>query len=573
MNSFKYILFVLVSALLVLSCQKRIEEEQFKESTVEMNLSSVFVPESRLPLFANISDYNLLDNKPDTKVVEKIFALDELLDKKRAKTIELKQQVFTQIPFLNNDNCFLASIQEESNPDISQATAVKKYYIEMTCPSGTYQYVVTLITSARYADGHRCFDFLNRPNYTGAILYSKLDGRLFLARTYLEGKIMGAKLLFKSDAISNNELDVQYINLFKNVHRTKSDEEDGGWIDESICIGHRSGGVDTTDWNYDDWQDDYIDTDDTTTDNDGGDGGGGGNGDGNNWSWPPECEYTVSLSCNVPDMVGMDGSGSYTSGTIAFIGYHLTHFVYDCAFQYWTGAFQEEKSAVFLYPVTQDVVSTAYFDDNPPCRDSTKNLMNPLKEMRIAATQSGSYLNGTFKAFRGYNEDGSPRYHWGVDFYALVGTPIYSVYTGIIRTIEDNHKDEYEMGSYGNIVVIEYEFPDYDKSVFLQYSHLNYGNPVAINPRTGEPFKVGDTVYQGDLFAYTGKTGNAWKDKDVPNKHLDLSAGYTLNWRGMIPKKQQIDPMPFINGTINMVELNLHQKDYAYSFINNQKCD
>lgn len=109
--------------------------------------------------------------------------------------------------------------------------------------------------------------------------------------------------------------------------------------------------------------------------------------------------------------------------------------------------------------------------------------------------------------------------------------------------------------------------------MYLQYSHLNYGTPVAVNPRTGELFKVGDVVYQGDLFAYTGKTGNAWKDEDVPNKHLDLTAGFTLDVMGKIKKHTQIDPVPFINGTINMNELTTHPKVYEYSIINIQHCD
>ena len=566
-------LVAFASVFLMGSCAKQNSELQEITANKE-DLSSILVPESRLSLFADISRYNLLENNPETKVSQETYSLESLLDFEQSKTMTIKEQTFTQIPFRQNRENILASIQDETEPDLTQASVVKKYYVEMQCPDGVYRYVTTLVTSAGYSNGYRDFDFLYRPNYTGAVLYSSLQGEIIEVRTYLEGRILKAKIFAANSNIPQKGVDLQYINLFKRALSTKSGAEDDGWDDEieaSICIGHRPDGGDTTDNNWDDWINHYEDTDDDSTDNEDNGGGGGGN---DNWSWPPEGEFSISLSCNVPEMIQMEGNGNYCSDTYAFIGYHLTQYVYDTEFQYWTGDFQKHKTATFLYKVTQDVVSTAYFDDNPPCRDSTNNKMNPLKEMRIAATKSGSYLNGTYMALRGNDKKGKPVYHRGMDFFAEIGTPIYSMYTGVIKTIEDSHKDKNEDNSFGNIVVIEHELSGYDRSVYLQYSHLNYGTPVAVNPRTGDPFKVGDVVYQGDLFAYTGKTGNAWDDGVVPNKHLDLMASYSLNINGKIDRSTQlIDPLQLLNGTFDIEGLKTDFFNSSKAILLNQKCD
>lgn len=66
---------------------------------------------------------------------------------------------------------------------------------------------------------------------------------------------------------------------------------------------------------------------------------------------------------------------------------------------------------------------------------------------------------------------------------------------------------------------------------------------TVINPRTGERFKNGDVVYQGDLIGYAGRTGNAY---NVPNYHLHLGVKYNGVY---------VDPVGFINGTINLSTL------------------
>lgn len=99
------------------------------------------------------------------------------------------------------------------------------------------------------------------------------------------------------------------------------------------------------------------------------------------------------------------------------------------------------------------------------------------------------------------------------------------------------------------------------------YSHLQAGTPIAINPRTNKPFKEGDEVFEGDLIAYSGKTGNAFNDVSVPNKHVHLGIG--TDWQTDHRKTNWIDPLPFLNGTIDVDPENKKSSEEFY----NIKCD
>lgn len=68
--------------------------------------------------------------------------------------------------------------------------------------------------------------------------------------------------------------------------------------------------------------------------------------------------------------------------------------------------------------------------------------------------------------------------------------------------------------------------------------HLQADNPVAINPRTGVPFKPGDNLFRGEIIGYTGRTGNAY---NVPYKHLHL---------GVKRNGYYVDPADYINGEL-----------------------
>lgn len=98
--------------------------------------------------------------------------------------------------------------------------------------------------------------------------------------------------------------------------------------------------------------------------------------------------------------------------------------------------------------------------------------------------------------------------HFGVDFAATIGTPIYAVASGIVITASDQ-------GDFGLMV------------------EINHGNGVITRYAHSSELMVaeGDLVRSGDLIALVGSTGRS----TGPHLHFEV----TVNGR-------RVDPMPFI---------------------------
>ena len=154
--------------------------------------------------------------------------------------------------------------------------------------------------------------------------------------------------------------------------------------------------------------------------------------------------------------------------------------------------------------------------------------------MKVAATKSGRHKNGLFGDYRG-------RQHDGIDLKANVGMPCFSLYNGVVVAVNETYEDRYYAHSYGNRIVIKSHVNG--KDIDIWYTHLQSGNAININPRTLKKFKVGDYVFRGELIGYTGRSGNAYDDEDVPNKHLHLGIKIEETW---------VDPILYLNGEIDL---------------------
>lgn len=150
-----------------------------------------------------------------------------------------------------------------------------------------------------------------------------------------------------------------------------------------------------------------------------------------------------------------------------------------------------------------------------------------------------------------------PANHNGLDLYVEPGTPIYSMFDGVVNsqiyvTQQPMRSDDFQTNNKyppgykgdkdgsGNRIYIDSEVNG--EAISVGYWHLLVDTPVAINPRTGEPFKPGDTVYQGEIIAYSGRTGNAYSKAKTPFAHLHLAIKKNGHY---------IDPEPYINGKLN----------------------
>ena len=478
------------------------------------------IPAAQVPLYGNLSSYNLLPGS-GTRTDGMSVTLGSLLDTEKARTIRFGDVTFTQIPFLPDGEPTLAEYGVDLAPDIGAATVIRKFYVETLQDGIRHRFVAAMVAEAQYAANHPDFDYLDMPGFTGAVLLSTPEGSVFRVENYRGGLIRESVLLPQREIAGKTGL--RYLKLYRQVSDTRAGDDPDGWaLESAVCLAEKP-------------ETDRSEKSALLL------------------SHP---QYTVSLTTNLPDYVEVKGCGTYTSGSWATLGGFPRHTFYSLDFGRWTGDFAGEKRPYFPWKVTHDIQATAWYEDAGPCVDLERGVANPLKRMSVAATGSGSYVNGTFKALRGYYEDGTPRYHWGIDLYAKPGTPVYSMYSGFVIRTETDHPDRYEERSFGNVIVTENEVPGCDRKVYLQYSHLQFGTPVAVNPRTGKPFAKGDRVFAGDLIGYTGKTGNAFNDTDVPNKHLDLMAAFQVDAAtGKLKSDALTDPAPFLNGTLDLENL------------------
>ena len=160
--------------------------------------------------------------------------------------------------------------------------------------------------------------------------------------------------------------------------------------------------------------------------------------------------------------------------------------------------------------------------------------------MKVAGSNifGTNYRGGTYGYTRTY-DDGSAKKHGGLDIKADIGTPVFAIYGGIVtKTVFSLPTDEHGIG-YGNQIRIKSIINGIELE-FL-YAHLESGNAININPRTLKKFKFGDYVFRGELIGYTGRSGNAYDDEDVPNKHLHLGIKIEETW---------VDPILYLNGEI-----------------------
>lgn len=245
--------------------------------------------------------------------------------------------------------------------------------------------------------------------------------------------------------------------------------------------------------------------------------------------------FTVFITSNVPS-VTMHGGGSYTKGSTVRVSYSFKHSPEAHAFSHWTGEFSGVNSAAFSFMVKGPVSAVAYWDTKVPCADKN-GLMNPVNDMKVAPTDIGSYKGGTYGWTRTY-EDGTLKFHSGIDLAAPLGTTVFAAIEGTVTKIVNDIPGYDNNRAYGNEIRITSTVNG--KQVTIQYAHLSGSEPIAYNHRLGRPFQVGDPVKAGDIIGYSGRTGNAYY---VKNYHVHYGANIAGSW---------VNPIDYINGTFDV---------------------
>lgn len=588
-------IIISISALIafLFSCSKIHDNlTGMPEEYENINYEDISISTAYLPLFADLGNYATKSTTAEDD--SQMVSLESLLDRENIISKAFKQYELIEIPFKNNDNpdyAVLSNFIPESASTVFKSK-IGLFLIETydNDKNTVDRKVVTVIPDQEYVSRHpeRELSFINKGVFSGTVLFSNLDG------TFRDIYVYGGNFcpIINADVIDYSQMEAYpnygFLTLV-NTMETKSvsvGNGSGGYeLDPSICIATKQTDIkknlfisfiDNIDPDDIDWNNGV--TDPYT--------GGGGIGSGSISGSGPGTDLGADSEDDKPDKPVTTIENQFGLSPIVFFpvdeevqkfkvslysaGNGLTHgsgeyqdgayIICDAipdrsyVFDRWTGDLRGEDNHVTMN-VTSDIEATAYFHHllatGPfrPCYDALKDVMNPLMEMSLAPSNDWNIRGGTFGKTR-YDKNGNLELrHNGLDLYAEPGTPIYAMHDGIISRNQDyitcqpdrdsdawppGYKGDKKKG--GNRFSVESEING-DIIIFV-FMHLQADNPVAINPRTGVPFKPGDNLFRGEIIGYTGRTGNAY---NVPYKHLHL---------GVKRNGYYVDPADYINGEL-----------------------
>ena len=136
--------------------------------------------------------------------------------------------------------------------------------------------------------------------------------------------------------------------------------------------------------------------------------------------------------------------------------------------------------------------------------------IQPVKNEDLKQMASGyGYRSDPFTKIR--------KFHYGMDFTARTGTPIYATGDGVV------HKADASLSGYGNHIEINHGF-----GYKTLYAHLSKYK-----------CKPGQRVKRGDIIGYVGSTGRS----QAPHLHYEVFKG-----------SERVNPLNFYYGSISAKE-------------------
>jgi hypothetical protein len=188
----------------------------------------------------NLNRYNLLSTGGGTKTSSSdttyYINVDSLIDWHRCREMIFSEDgyVYTQVPFKSNEEGIYGVCAPKGAKNIKDSIVrIKCFYIllENYKKGERYEYLVTMIPSKQVETQGEDYDFLSKPNFTGLVIYSSLEGEYIREEIYKKGIVHSGKLWQQAE-----------YNGTKN--RTKTDNSDdvvdGGELATIVCTAYVS---------------------------------------------------------------------------------------------------------------------------------------------------------------------------------------------------------------------------------------------------------------------------------------------------------------------------------------------
>ena len=171
-------------------------------------------------------------------------------------------------------------------------------------------------------------------------------------------------------------------------------------------------------------------------------------------------------------------------------------------------------------PVTMERMSFEFVPLIEEMED-LKEYRPPLKKINLRTMYGGfDHPMNKHKSTFGYGvRSNGKRDHTGIDLFAPIGTPIYTMYDGTIEEIRrtDPYSPKTKKGAHGKRVRIRSKEVLHGHDVYFLYAHLS---DIPNN------LQEGNFVRSGDLIGYAGISGNARYIKGIlknaQEQHLHL---------------------------------------------------
>jgi len=153
----------------------------------------------------NLSRYNRhnVSTKSNPADTSYYFCLDSLIDQNNPRQVYFEKSGwnYCQIPFKYNEKGVLAAVGAKPENIKDSLVSIKSFFLQVNnIVSGEgSEYIVTLLPTKHYSTINPSYDFLDKPSFSGVILYSDLSGHLLRTEYLHNGEIRQCSLFSHSE--------------------------------------------------------------------------------------------------------------------------------------------------------------------------------------------------------------------------------------------------------------------------------------------------------------------------------------------------------------------------------------